>query len=341
MTTPQNATPFLIQNRRYIGNKHKLSDWIFENITAHCTGSVFFDAFAGTGVISAEALKHYNKVILNDFLRSNYVSYQAFFNSEDADESFLHSKLAEYAELVPEHLSENYFEEKFAGNFFTQNSAHIIGHIRDDIEKSAQKNSKEYFFLLASLIYSADKVANTVGHYEAFLRTGHTKQEFKFKPINPLNTKNNEVEIYRKDTNELAKSVVCDVAYIDPPYNSRQYSRFYHVLETLTKWDFPKLSGTALKPPPENMSEYSRSSATKTFENLIRNLNVKYIAVSYNNTYKSKSSSSKNKINLETIAEILSKRGETKTFSVPYKHFNAGNTHFDNHKEYLFITEVK
>ncbi|MBU4457771.1 MAG: DNA adenine methylase, partial [Candidatus Omnitrophica bacterium] len=31
----------------------------------------------------------------------------------------------------------------------------------------------------------------------------------------------------------------CDVAYIDPPYNARQYINFYHVLENLAKWEKP------------------------------------------------------------------------------------------------------
>jgi len=56
--------------------------------------------------------------------------------------------------------------------------------------------------------------------------------------------------------------------YIDPPYNSRQYSRFYHVLETLIKWDKPKLYGVALKPEPENMSDYCRNNARHKFSEL-------------------------------------------------------------------------
>ena len=72
-----------------------------------------------------------------------------------------------------------------------------------------------------------------------------------------------------------------DIIYIDPPYNSRQYSRFYHVLENITKWEKPELFGTACKPKTENMSEYCRSSATRTFEELISSLKCKYIVVSY------------------------------------------------------------
>ena len=32
-----------------------------------------------------------------------------------------------------------------------------------------------------------------------------------------------------------------DVFYLDPPYTTDHYSRFYHVLETLVKYDYPSL----------------------------------------------------------------------------------------------------
>jgi len=119
-----------------------------------------------------------------------------------------------------------------------------------------------------------------------------------------------------------------------------QYSRFYHVLETLTKWDKPKLHGVALKPDPENMSNYCRVSAKDKFSELVNDINAKYLVVSYNNTYDSKSNSSQNKITLEEIKAILSQKGKTKIFEKNYRHFNAGNTNFNNHKEYLFVTDT-
>ena len=156
------------------------------------------------------------------------------------------------------------------------------------------------------------------------------------RPIDPIEVK--KVAIFREDTNLLAKKIRADVIYIDPPYNSRQYSRFYHVLETLTKWDKPKLYGTALKPEEENMSDYCKVRARDRLAELVRDLDAKYLVVSYNNTYDSKSNSSQNKITLQEIKDILTSKGKTKVFEKDYRHFNAGNTDFKNHKEYLFVT---
>ena len=96
-----------------------------------------------------------------------------------------------------------------------------------------------------------------------------------------------------------------------------------------------------MKPPAENMSRYCTTAAPKAFGDLIGKLQAKYLVVSYNNTYNSKSGSSKNKITLEEIREILNKKGTTKEFAKDYRFFNAGKTDLKNHQELLFITKVK
>ena len=88
------------------------------------------------------------------------------------------------------------------------------------------------------------------------------------------------------------------------------------------------------------MSEYSRNNATNVFRELICDLDTKYILVTYNNTYDSKSSSSKNKITLDEIREILNKKGKTTIYEKKYHRFSAGKTEKVDHKEFLFLTKV-
>lgn len=329
-----------LQNRRYIGSKHKLIEWIFSILDKECRkGGSFVDIFAGTGVVAAIAARHFDEIVLNDFLHSNYVIYQAFFGKGDWDREKIDNIIKNYNNIEGENLDDNYFSENFGGKYFSKSSAKVIGFIRENIEENkANLTAKEYYILLASLLYSIDKVANTVGHYDAYFKKDHIEDGFFMRPIDPIETKS--VAIYREDANQLAKKIDANIVYIDPPYNSRQYSRFYHVLETLTKWDKPKLFGTALKPAEENMSDYCRVSAKDKLRELVNDLKAKYLVVSYNNTYDPKSNSSKNKITLQEIKNILTSKGKTKVFEKDYRHFNAGNTDFKNHKEYLFVTKV-
>jgi len=331
-----------INNRRYIGNKYRLSPWIKSLILEHCPKhNIFFDVFGGTGVITAEMLDVFESVVINDFLYSNEVCYKAFFGGNNYDVQKLKFFSDEVNAIDKENLEDNYVSLNYGGKYFEYDDAKLIGSIREKIQRdytNGKIGKREYNILLASLLYSFDRCANTVGHYEAYVKK-ERKAAFVFDLIEPIASKV-KVSVYRKDANELARKIRADVAFVDPPYNSRQYSRFYHVMETIVKWDKPRLLGVAMKPPLENMSEYCRVNAHNVFKDLIEHLKARYIAVTYNNTYDSKSSSSRNKISLNEINEILNSRGKTRVFEKSHNRFNAGKTDKVNHKEILFIVKV-
>jgi len=302
--------PFEIENRRYIGCKAKLSKWIMQTIQENTKEvASFCDLFAGTGVISkyALALNLYDEVVINDFLSSNNIIYQAFFAHGKWDADKLTEISNAYNALKDDNLKGNWFSLNYGGKYFDEITARRIGYIREHLNGlQKQLTKKEYAILLASLIYSIDRLANTVGHFESYFRKPILRKNMMFQLVNAQSC--DKVKMYQEDANALARKIKADVVYIDPPYNSRQYSRFYHVYETLVKWNKSQLYGAALKPKPCDMSEYCRSGAFKTFEDLIRTIDAKYVAVSYNNTYKSKSHSSENKIRTEQIVEVLKKK---------------------------------
>jgi adenine-specific DNA-methyltransferase len=309
---------FDLQSRRYIGNKAKLTDWIMEIIQSETKGNdTFIDIFSGTAIVAREAMKTYKNVVLNDILFSNNIAYKAFFENSKWDSKKIVDIVNEYNTLDPQEIKENYFSKNFGGKFFEKEVSKLIGHIREDIEnRKNELNEKEYAILLTSLIYTIDRLANTVGHFDAYIKKPIIKRPLNFRLIQTEDFTG--AKIYREDSNQLVKRLKGDIAYIDPPYNSRQYSRFYHIYENLVKWGKPKLHGVALKPEPENMSKYCTVKAKDAFKDLVENLDVKYLAVSYNNTYKSKSKSSKNKIEYEEILEILNSVGETQVFEIFY-----------------------
>jgi adenine-specific DNA-methyltransferase len=332
--------PISLESRRYIGSKAKLTEWIMNLIDKETEdiGS-FVDIFAGTASVSNQAIPKFEHVVINDILYSNNVIYRGFFEAGIWDAEKLNDIITHYNTLDPATIPENYFSENFGGKFYEHDTAKLIGYIRQDIEDmKSELTKKEYFILLATLIYNIDKVANTVGHFDAYIKKPIKPQPFRLRLIDAQDFEN--VEIYRKDANLLARDIRSDLVYIDPPYNSRQYCRFYHLYETLIKWDKPRLFGVALKPVAENMSSYCTVKARDTFEDLVNNLNTRYLVVSYNNTYNSKSNSSENKIRLEEIEQILNRCGKTQIFECSHRFFNTGKTEFENHKELLFITKV-
>ena len=340
MDKAQEMRRFSLESRRYIGCKTKLVDWIFSLIDeqTHDVHS-FCDIFAGTGVVAHRALQTYERVVVNDFLHSNNVMYRAFFAPGEWSEERVQTIINEFNDINPTKIGENYFSKNFGGKYFYHDTAKIVGYIRGRLQ-TLQKDltDKEYAVLMASLIYSIDRHANTMGHFDAYHHKAPAAHQFQMRMIEAESY--NGVEIHQEDSNQLARNINVDLTYLDPPYNSRQYSRFYHVYENLVQWKKPQLYGTALKPKEENMSDYCRNAAFTAFTDLVSHINSRYLVVSYNNTYHSKSTSSENKIKLEQLEDVLNKCGKTQVFNHEFKAFNSGKTEFDDHREYLFITEV-
>ena len=302
---------FSLESRRYIGCKTKLVDWIFGLIDEHTRDiHSFCDIFAGTGVVAHRALQRYERVVVNDFLRSNNVMCRAFFAPGDWNEERVQTIINEFNSVDPNKIRENYFSKNFGGKYFYHDTAKIVGYVRERLKNMhSDLTDKEYAVLMASLIYSIDRHANTMGHFDAYHKKSPAAHQFVMRMIEAESF--DGVEIHQEDANRLARRINVDLTYLDPPYNSRQYSRFYHVYENLVQWKKPQLYGAALKPKEENMSDYCRNAAFAAFTDLVSHIRSRYLVVSYNNTYHSKSTSSENKIKLEQLEKVLSKCGRT------------------------------
>jgi adenine-specific DNA-methyltransferase len=330
---------FQLQNRRYLGNKYKLLGFIEDIVSEKCGKiSSICDVFAGTGVVGERFNNSDIKVISNDFLSANYACLQAFLETKEDVIKNISKKIDYLNELVPE--EDNYFSKHFGGTYFSKDNAKKIGLIREKIEKIAE-NKNEKNILICSLLYAMDKVANTVGHYDAFRKNLDTLQAVKLlvPNIDYLNNKNNEV--YKEDANNLIKKIYCDVLYIDPPYNSRQYSDAYHLMENLTEWKKPEVVGVAKKMDRTHIkSSYCLKSATQSFADLIKNANCKHILLSYNNTGESKDERSNARISDDDILRILNEKGDVEIFEKDYKAFTTGKSNSDNNIERIFYCKV-
>ena len=150
-----------INNRRYLGNKYKLLDFITSTVARECVGvNTVADIFAGTGsVASAFSDK---KLITNDILYFNYICHIAWFGSEKYDESKIKELICYYNAIAPK--QDNYMSLHFANTFFSLEDCRKIGFIREDIEDnyaSGKINGRERALLITSLLYAMDNLANT------------------------------------------------------------------------------------------------------------------------------------------------------------------------------------
>ncbi|HFS82407.1 MAG TPA: modification methylase, partial [Epsilonproteobacteria bacterium] len=221
--------------------------------------------------------------------------------------------------------------------YFSDENARKIDAIRQRIESWREEgriDEDQYFFSLASLIESADKVANTASVYGAYLK------QLKRSAQKPLVLEAAEFEktgegheVYQEDANELIGKISGDILYLDPPYNQRQYGANYHLLNTIARYDaFIPKGKTGLR-------EYIRSDYCKKavvlerFEALIKHADFSYIFLSYNNEGLMQSSE---------VEKIMQKYGRYHLATTQYQRFKADKTENRNHKadtttEYLHI----
>ena len=330
-----------IQNRRYLGNKFKLLEFIQEIIEQNCCEiKTVADIFSGTGSV-ASAFK--DKIIFtNDLLYSNYICNLAWFGSENVRLNFLSSLIDEYNQH--KNFEENYMTKNFSNTYFSRIDCSKIGFIREDMERKYCEqiiNERERAILIASLIYAMDKIANTCGHYDAWRRGVIFEKHLKLPKLNVSAKNNSKNRCFNEDANELVKHIKADLIYIDPPYNSRQYSDTYHLLENVARWEKPPVYGVALKMDRKNLkSDYCTLKATGAFEDLIQNCKAKYILFSYNNMAQKGNERSNARISDEDIFRILNDKGKVKVFSKSYKAFTTGKSNIRGNEERLFLCEV-
>lgn len=330
---------FSINNRRYLGNKYKLNQFIKTTILQECENfESFADLFAGTGAVASMFQdKH---LIVNDILYSNYVCHQTWFGTEKYSQSKIQQYINKYNTLTIK--QDNYWSKIYSNTYFSKENCRKIGFIRENIEQNylaKNLNNREKCILITSLLYAMDKIANTCGHYDAYRKNGELNKELilgmpliqKTSPIN---------ELYNTDINQLVKFISADVVYLDPPYNSRQYCDAYHLLENIARWEKPEVYGVAKKMDRTALkSDYCTISATNAFEDLIKNIQAKYIVLSYNNMANKGNDRSNAKLSDDDIMKILKSKGDVKVFSQDYKAFSTGKSNIEENAERLFVCQ--
>ena len=325
----------------YIGSKSKLSSFIKSTIqetVGKTDTKVFAELFGGTGIIGRHFKQEVKKIIMNDVEPYSYILMRNYMGNT---KPFPYSRLIDELNLLEGEKGFIYQHYCMGGNadrqYFSDHNGKKIDAIRIKIEEwnsSKRITEDQYFFLLASLLESADKVANTASVYGAFLKKLKSSAQKKLilQPAVFLESKAKAI-VHQEDANELIKKISGDILYLDPPYNERQYGANYHLLNTIALYDtFTPNGKTGLR--TYYRSPYcQKDKVASVFEDLIRNAKFKYIFLSYNN---------EGLLSEKMIQKIMSKYGEYSLRKKKYQRFKADKTEKRNHKatstyEYLHI----
>ena len=337
------------------------------------------DLFAGTGVVShhfrlqgatvyTNDAELYSAVIAHAFTRSFYTERVKEVIAEINAALAATTATATTAPLgfVTRHYSPYDGNERM---FFTIENAHRIDTARVMLETAAAATATaattattalthdDYQFILASIIISADAVSNVPAVYGCYLKNFKSKatKPFILTPIHtipePLVSASVSVAAsaaFHTDVigdPEFLSSTLppVDIAYLDPPYNERQYSKNYFPLNIIAKTP-AELAATETTTPLKGktgipadcfLSAFCRKGAASetAFDTLIRDLRAKWVFLSY---------SSESIVSKEKMIEILSRYGTVSVIEREYKRFKSFEYNEDKAViEYLFCLEKK
>ena len=336
---PVSLKKLYINNRRYLGNKYKLLSAIRKIVDENCEGvKSFADIFAGTGSV-ASAFPD-KKLIVNDILYSNHICHIAWFSGEHYSEKKVAALIERYNRATVD--EDNYMSETFADTYFSKSDCRKIGYVREDIEGRYLKgeiNARERALLITSLLYAMDKIANTVGHYDAYRKGASFDRHLELRLPVPPKCKCKSNRCFNQDANMLVSQLgYVDVFFMDPPYNSRQYSDAYHVLENVARWEKPEVEGVARKMDRSSLkSDYCTRKAEDAFADLVNKINARYIILTYNNMAEKGNDRSNAKLSDEAIMRALKAKGEVKVFHCDHKAFTTGKSERDDNEERIFL----
>jgi adenine-specific DNA-methyltransferase len=333
----------------YIGSKKTLIEFleipIKKIISNNDNVLTLLDGFAGTGIVGMYFKNKYKnlKVIANDLEYYSYIINYAqlcvpYTNKLKDLIIKLNQEIQKPIVLKDDFklISDNYsLKGTEKRMFWTEENATICDHIMY-LLKNEDINDDEYKFLLASLLCSMDKVANTASVYGAFLKKfkSSANNRIELKPIHNNEFENNS-KVFNVDINSndiLDKEY--DIVYLDPPYNERQYSKNYFPLNLIATTPSlcldSVLKGKTGIPSNCFISSFcKKGEVEKSFDFLFRQLKTKWIVLSYN---------SESLLSKEKILELMSKYGNATFVEKNYKRFKSYKYNNDVEiKEYLFI----
>lgn len=260
------------------------------------------------------------------------------------------------------------FTTYYSNSYFGLEQAIDIDSIRCAIEN--YKGSDIYEVLLACLYYAMKEcVFSKDGHmaqplniddkptillkrrqkniYENFIKKISDFESCDFVINNYKN------QAYNKTLDEFILSGILDevdLIYADPPYTDMQYSRYFHLLETVTKYDYPQISkyrgkiSTGLYRENRFQSPLSqRKNAKLELEKLIKLCAEKNKTLVFSYAYPidlEKEKSDRYTMSIDELISMFEKhygKEKTKVLAEPFEHSNNRKSETKKVYEYLIV----
>lgn len=192
------------------------------------------------------------------------------------------------------------FTRYYSGTYWSFNQCIWIDSIRAIAEE--YKGEAEYYAILSALIFAMSYTSQSTGHFAQYRDVTESNMHDillyrnkdiwslfsrKFEElINTLNTSSKkEYKITSLDYIDCLRIIEENtLVYADPPYSAVHYSRFYHAIETLVKYDHPIIKYKGRYRDDRHQSPFDKKTeVSNAFKLLFENVKLKssHLILSY------------------------------------------------------------
>lgn len=303
---------------KYLGSKRQLIPWIIETIQATCPGAQsVLDLFSGTSRVGYALKQSGYSVDANDHNRFAFHLARCYLETSLDEVPSHFQSIIEHLNALPGDpgfFTEHYCEQS---RFFHPDNGARIDAIRNHIDQ-IDVTPKLKSVLLVSLMEAADRIDSTCGIQMAYLKSwakrAHTPLEMRMPKL-LARAPGRAYRAHCLDARAAAKSINCDVTYLDPPYNQHSYRGNYHIWETLVENDRPEVYGKACKRldcRTQKSDFNSKRKFRETLTEVLDGLKSQHIVVSFND---------EGFINQADLESLLSQFGKVSIFGIDYKRY--------------------
>jgi adenine-specific DNA-methyltransferase len=302
-------------------------------------------------------VEEYKSIIEEDLCEIPRVDYQKAVNFEETvrveeiHKALINNEFGEY-----DHL----FIQRFSGTYWSLQQCIEIDAISSVIRNEKYKDSSFYFLVKGALMFSMAYCSQSTGHYAQYriLTEENIDDIYIYRRKSILTLFINKLaslrEFYNGDNNSpfkhemtnldfidsIKKSKKKSIIYADPPYQFVHYSRFYHALETLVRYDYPEVKYKGRYRIDRHQSPFCIKTKVKDafavmFKEVIRKKSILVLSYSDNGMI--------SKEDLLELAENLSDNYYTEIKELDYIHSTMGRQRDKNRsvKEILIIYTPK
>jgi adenine-specific DNA methylase len=242
--------------------------------------SLAFDLQAYSAIL-AGAIIHRKSLIYPDFITKNWVNRAISFYQKRSVPIIL--TISSASVLRAREWCANQIDlpitRAYGGHYFSPEQAVWLDALRFKIPKDDQART----VAIAAIIHAASECAAAPGHTAQPFQFTETSKKYLSEswskdPIQRTLSAFNRISAQHarrigkaqvKDANIAAKILKeDDLVFIDPPYSAVQYSRFYHVFETVASGACGEVSGSGRYPSSDLRPKSAYSAITKSSDAL-------------------------------------------------------------------------